>query len=69
MHIEASASADLPDNSSNLSAHHAPDISNVDKAKVLRKMNLRIIPIVAILYMFSFLDRGYVRSFEGFKWV
>lgn len=37
---------------------HALDISRVDKAKVLRKMDLRIIPIVTVLYLFSFLDRG-----------
>ena len=40
-------------------SNHAVDISGVNKAKVLRKMDLRIIPIVTILYLFSFLDRGY----------
>lgn len=41
-------------------SQYAVDISSVDKAKVLRKMDLRIIPVVTILYLFSFLDRGYV---------
>ena len=40
----------------------ALDISGVNKAKVLRKMDLRIIPIVTVLYLFSFLDRGFVFS-------
>lgn len=40
----------------------AVDISGVDKAKVLRKMDLRLIPIVTVLYLFSFLDRGYVKA-------
>ncbi|KIW22912.1 uncharacterized protein PV07_11160 [Cladophialophora immunda] len=47
------------------SKHHDPnwtgegvDTSNVDSKKVLRKMDLRLIPMLAILYLLSFLDRG-----------
>jgi len=38
----------------------ALDISRVSKAKVLRKQDLRLIPCVTVLYLLSFLDRGYV---------
>ncbi|RVX70372.1 hypothetical protein B0A52_05871 [Exophiala mesophila] len=45
--------------------HHDPnwtgegvDTSNVDPAKTLRKMDLRLIPMLAILYLLSFLDRS-----------
>lgn len=45
--------------------HHDPDwdggdvdFSNVDEKKVLRKMDLRLIPMLALLYLLSFLDRG-----------
>ncbi|KAE9368163.1 high-affinity nicotinic acid transporter [Stipitochalara longipes BDJ] len=45
--------------------HHDPnwagdgiDTSNVDPAKTLRKMDLRLIPMLAALYLLSFLDRG-----------
>lgn len=31
---------------------------HVDEAKVLRKMDVRLIPMLAILYLLSFLDRG-----------
>jgi hypothetical protein len=34
------------------------DFSCVDEAKVLRKMDIRLIPILAVLYLLSFLDRG-----------
>lgn len=45
--------------------HHDPnwtgdgiDTSAVDSKKVLRKMDMRLIPMLAILYLLSFLDRG-----------
>jgi hypothetical protein len=45
--------------------HHDPgwigtdvDFSGVDEAKVLRKMDIRLIPVLAVLYLLSFLDRG-----------
>lgn len=31
---------------------------NVNVKRTLRKMDARILPVVAILYLFSFLDRG-----------
>ena len=34
------------------------DTSNVDAGRTLRKMDLRLIPMLAILYLLSFLDRG-----------
>lgn len=45
--------------------HHDPawtgedvDVSGVDSTKTLRKMDLRLIPMLAVLYLLSFLDRG-----------
>ena len=45
--------------------HHDPnwegndvDFSHVDEKKVLRKMDLRLLPMLALLYLLSFLDRG-----------
>ena len=45
--------------------HHNPDwdgtgvdFSQVDEARTLRKMDLRLIPALAVLYLLSFLDRG-----------
>ena len=34
------------------------DTSNVDPKKVLLKMDLHLIPMLALLYLLSFLDRG-----------
>lgn len=34
------------------------DFSGVDKDKVLRKMDYRLIPVLTVLYLLSFLDRG-----------
>jgi hypothetical protein len=34
------------------------DFSNVDEKAVLRKMGLRLLPMLALLYLLSFLDRG-----------
>lgn len=34
------------------------DFSMVDEKKTLRKMDIRLIPVLAILYLLSFLDRG-----------
>jgi hypothetical protein len=34
------------------------EFANIDEKKVLRKMDLRLIPIVSILYLLCFLDRG-----------
>lgn len=36
----------------------ADEFANVDKVKMLRKMDLRLIPMLAVLYLLSFLDRG-----------
>jgi hypothetical protein len=34
------------------------DFSAIDKDAVLRKMDWRLIPVLALLYLLSFLDRG-----------
>ena len=34
------------------------DFSHVDEKAALRKMDVRLIPMLAILYLLSFLDRG-----------
>lgn len=45
--------------------HHDPtwdgtgvDFSNVDQQRILRKMDLHILPMLALLYLLAFLDRG-----------
>ncbi len=45
--------------------HHDPewdgsdvDFSHINREKVLRKMDIRLIPNLALLYLLSFLDRG-----------
>lgn len=37
---------------------HDIDFSHVDEKAVLRKMDLRLLPMLALLYLLSFLDRG-----------
>ncbi|KAL1967856.1 hypothetical protein VTN77DRAFT_2545 [Rasamsonia byssochlamydoides] len=39
-------------------SHVEVDFSNVDAKKVLRKMDLRLLPMLALLYLLAFLDRG-----------
>lgn len=34
------------------------DLNMVDEAKTLRKMDIRLLPMLALLYLLSFLDRG-----------
>lgn len=34
------------------------DFSGIEKDKVLHKMDWRLIPVLALLYLLSFLDRG-----------
>lgn len=43
------------------------DFSHIDEKKVLRKMDIRLIPMLALLYLLSFLDRGNIgnASIEG----
>ena len=49
---------DLADRSSHEDLYDNPDFSHIDEKKVLRKMDIRLIPMLAILYLLSFLDRG-----------
>ncbi|KFX97714.1 hypothetical protein O988_04712 [Pseudogymnoascus sp. VKM F-3808] len=34
------------------------DVSQVDEVKTLRKMDIRLIPVLTVLYLLSFMDRG-----------
>jgi hypothetical protein len=36
-------------------------VRSIDAKKTLRQMDYRVIPIVTVLYLLSFLDRGYVK--------
>lgn len=54
-----------PVNDKHTFTHHDPnwdgndvDFSHVDEKAVLRKMDLRLLPMLALLYLLSFLDRG-----------
>ena len=40
---------------------------DINERKTLRKMDLRVVPFVTILYLLSFLDRGYVFHFAGLE--
>lgn len=46
----------VPDQES--SAVVSSEFPNVDEAAVLRKMDVRLIPMLSILYLLAFLDRG-----------
>jgi hypothetical protein len=35
-----------------------PTFAHLDEKKILRKMDLHLIPILAVLYLLAFLDRG-----------
>lgn len=37
---------------------HEADFSGIDEKKTLRKMDVRLIPALAVLYLLAFLDRG-----------
>ncbi|RDW64658.1 putative major facilitator superfamily permease-4 [Coleophoma cylindrospora] len=68
--IEKPIGAIHVDNASKLNKNHASpdnvdyngsdevDFSHIDEKAVLRKMDLRLIPMLALLYLLSFLDRG-----------
>jgi len=45
----------------NHNSHRDPEFAGFDakcEAKLLRKMDIRLIPLLAVLYLMSFLDRG-----------
>ncbi|KAI9753977.1 MAG: hypothetical protein M4579_004907 [Chaenotheca gracillima] len=56
-HNELSNSPDVGALTPELNEHDV-DWSHVDEAKILRKMDLRLIPVLALLYLLAFLDRG-----------
>ena len=45
-----------------------PTLTPEEEAKVWRKIDMRLIPILALLYLFSFLDRGMLRWFLVSVW-
>lgn len=38
--------------------HVEGNLDHIDERKLLRKMDLRLMPMLTLLYLFSFLDRG-----------
>ena len=48
---------ELPEHDSNSEGHN-DDFSGIDEEKTLRKMDVRLIPALAVLYLLAFLDRG-----------
>lgn len=46
-----------PEHDLNSEGHDA-DFSGIDEKKTLRKMDVRLIPALAVLYLLAFLDRG-----------
>ena len=53
-----SSSHDKPTGTMIEAEYAPPDSSNIDPKKVLLKMDLHLIPMLALLYLLSFLDRG-----------
>jgi hypothetical protein len=43
-----------------------PALTPEEEAKVWRKIDIRLIPILALLYLFSFLDRGISDQFSAY---
>lgn len=42
-------------------------VSKIDEKKLVRKLDLHIIPLVMVLYLFSFLDRFYHPSPNSYQ--
>ncbi|KFY04986.1 hypothetical protein O988_00359 [Pseudogymnoascus sp. VKM F-3808] len=59
-HVDDSHASTLsdPKMDGNEQSERVVDFSQVDEAKTLRKMDIRLIPALTILYLLSFLDRG-----------
>ncbi|CAM9020880.1 unnamed protein product [Wickerhamomyces anomalus] len=47
-------------NTSNNSSNESPnnDFSDLNETKLLRKMDLHILPVISVLYLLAYLDRG-----------
>jgi len=41
--------------------------AHLDEKKILRKMDMRLIPMLALLYLLSFLDRGNIGTSSQFQ--
>lgn len=59
-HVETTTSLDMFDEKVRKPTTAEEMFPNVDKKKLLKKMDMNIIPILSILYLLSFLDRGNV---------
>ncbi|KAI9841559.1 MAG: hypothetical protein M1837_000605 [Sclerophora amabilis] len=61
-HDDHSSSPEIPSMEKgvgdNVGFEHNADFSHIDEKKILRKMDIRLIPMLALLYLLSFLDRG-----------
>jgi hypothetical protein len=54
---ELSKNEGVTDRDAELTGANA-QFAHIDEKKVLRKMDIRLIPMLALLYLLSFLDRG-----------
>jgi hypothetical protein len=58
-HVEKMVPEKGPDQEAGaVTSNEFPDFSSIDEAAVLRKMDLRLIPMLSVLYLLAFLDRG-----------
>ncbi len=60
-HIETASSAlktDAPDFGGDSSLPPPPNLSPEEEKRLWRKVDLRLMPVLAIMYLMSFLDRG-----------
>ena len=51
-------SATLEENNALPSSHHHNDLDLIEEKKLVRKLDLHIVPVVMLLYLLSFLDRS-----------
>ena len=49
---------ELPHEEAASASNDIPTYDDIETAKVLRKVDWRLVPILALLYLMSFLDRG-----------
>lgn len=56
--LKEKPTVELIEEASSLVRESAPDFSDIDQKKLLRKIDLRLIPLFTVLYLLSFLDRG-----------
>lgn len=70
MSLESDPKADknVVDGSPNAKPLYQPEVdtSEVDERKLLRKMDVRIVPWLGLLYLLNFLDRGAIGNAKVF---